>query len=535
MSPIARRACGNADLLLAVALYAVVWWWLGTLPAPMQLDFDEGIQVGKGLLVQDGWRIHDDVWSDQPPLMSHYLAWWHRSGLGQGWGGDVDPLVEGRRMVALFAIGGLVLVGRLTRRMVLEASGGKAGSGEGGSGAWGWAVVAGLIAMVLVLGGRRYARLGVSAMVGIPAIVTALLAVWVAWGPRDEKAAWRWVWLVISGLLFAAALQVKLFVFMLIPATLGLVAWREWVDATTRGRSVRAFGGPVAWLAALAVGFALVAEALGWLTVAQNVAPHMAEVGEGGGELVASVVDNVYRIGQLLLEDALLVAWAAIGVVMAVQRRRWAWVAWPGAWAAASVIALLFADPLQSHHRLMFTIPLAMIAAAGMVELARRVLEDRAAGKASWRPIGVGGGALAAAAIGLALARPISLGVGLGRTQGEVLDAEVVAAIDAEVAQGGVQWVYMDKLTYACAADLRTPPELAVVSAKRRRNGDITDEMIAEVIESRGVDLVLLARFDYKRKHPVMQVVRESFELILERDGVALYRRSPSTAPGSRG
>ncbi|MEM0914556.1 MAG: hypothetical protein AAGK09_08085 [Planctomycetota bacterium] len=525
MSSIARRAWGNADLLLAVVLYAVVWWWLGTLPAPMQLDFDEGIQVGKGLLVQDGWRIHDDVWSDQPPLMSHYLAWWHRSGLGQGWGGDVDPLVEGRRMVALFAIGGLVLVGRLTRRMVE--------SDRPSDGVWRPALAAGLIAMALVLSGRRYARLGVSAMVGIPAIVTALLAVWVAWGPRDEKAAWRWVRLVISGLLFAAALQVKLFVFMLIPATLGLVAWREWVDAATIGRTARAVGGPVAWLAALAVGFALVAEALGWLTVAQNVAPHMAEVGEGGGELVASVVDNVYRIGQLLLEDALLVAWGVIGVVLAVQRRRWALVAWPGAWAAASVIALLFADPLQSHHRLMFTIPLAMIAAAGMVELARRVLEDRAAGKASWRPIGVGGGALAAAAIGLALARPISLGVGLGRTQGEVLDAEVVAAIDAEVAQGGVQWVYMDKLTYACAADLRTPPELAVVSAKRRRNGDITDEMIAEVIESRGVDLVLLARFDYKRKHPVMQVVRESFETVLERDGVALYRRVADQRAGT--
>ncbi|MEO0966617.1 MAG: hypothetical protein AAFY08_16075, partial [Planctomycetota bacterium] len=353
MSPIARRAWGNADLLIAAMLYAVVWWWLGVLPAPMQLDFDEGIQVGKGLLVLDGWRIHDDVWSDQPPVMSHYLAWWRVSGLG----GDADPLVQGRRMVALFAMGGMVLVGRLTRRMVE--------SDRWREDAWRAALVAGAIATVLVLGGRRYARLGVSAMVGIPAITTALLAVWVAWGPRDEKAAWRWARLVVSGLLFAVALQVKLFVFMLIPATVGLVAWREWVDAATGGRGARAIGGPVAWLASVGVGFALVAEAFGWLTVAQNVAPHMAEVGEGGGQLVASVADNVYRIGQLLLEDALLCAWAGIGVVLAVQRRRWGTIAWPGAWAVSSVIALLFADPLQSHHRLMFTIPLAMIAAAG--------------------------------------------------------------------------------------------------------------------------------------------------------------------------
>ncbi|MEM6756531.1 MAG: hypothetical protein AAF586_05135 [Planctomycetota bacterium] len=519
MSRIARRAWGNADLLIAVVLYGVVWWWLGALPAPMQLDFDEGIQAGKGLLVLDGWRIHEDVWSDQPPMMSHYLAWWHRSGLG----GDVDPLVEGRRMVALFAIGGMVLVGRLTRRMIEQG-------GEGTSTTWRWAMVAGAIAAILVLGGRRYARLGVSAMVGTPAIVTALLAVWVAWGPRDEKAAWRWARLVVSGLLFAVALQVKLFVFMLIPATVGLVAWREWVDAATGGRAARAIGGPVAWVASVGVGFALVAEAFGWLTVAQNVAPHMAEVGEGGGQLVASVADNVYRIGQLLLEDALLCAWAGIGVVLAVQRRRWGTIAWPGAWAVSSVIALLFADPLQSHHRLMFTIPLAIMAAAGMVELARRLGEDRAAGKAAWKPIAAGGGALAVAAIGLALARPISLGVGLGRTQGEVLDPRVVAAIEAEVAGGGVEWVYMDKLTYACAANLRTPPELAVVSAKRRRNGDITDEMIAEVIEARGVDLVLLARFDYKRKHPVMQVVREAFEPVLGREGVTLYRRKPTAA-----
>jgi hypothetical protein len=131
---------------------------------------------------------------------------------------------------------------------------------------------------------------------------------------------------------------------------------------------------------------------------------------------------------------------------------------------------------------------------------------------------------LAAVAIGLALARPASLGLGLGRTQGQVLDGRVLAAIEGELERGPVEWAYMDNLTYAAAYGLRTPPELAVASAKRRRNGAFTDATIAEALEGRGVELVLLERFGYGRKSPVGALLRARYEEVGTFGEARVYR-----------
>ena len=39
-----------------------------------EIDPDEGINLIKGLLVEQGYSLYTEIWSDQPPLFTYFLA-----------------------------------------------------------------------------------------------------------------------------------------------------------------------------------------------------------------------------------------------------------------------------------------------------------------------------------------------------------------------------------------------------------------------------------------------------------------------------
>src|SRR5262245_5774360 len=73
-------------------------------------------------------------------------------------------------------------------------------------------------------------------------------------------------------------------------------------------------------------------------------------------------------------------------------------------------------------------------------------------------------------------------------------DRRIVEALRRRAPQ--TSWVVADRLMHPFAAGLVTPPELAVVSLKRREAGRLSDELILRVLERYRPEQVWWTRID---------------------------------------
>ena len=55
--------------LLFILLVSVSHWWVA-----YEFGTDEGINLMKGALVANGFSLYSDIWSDQPPVLTFFLA-----------------------------------------------------------------------------------------------------------------------------------------------------------------------------------------------------------------------------------------------------------------------------------------------------------------------------------------------------------------------------------------------------------------------------------------------------------------------------
>ncbi len=66
--------------------------WRAPYADPRDWDYDEGINLMKVLLVDRGYALYTDIWSDQPPLLTAMLSWWFKPfGSQRGIGPRADP------------------------------------------------------------------------------------------------------------------------------------------------------------------------------------------------------------------------------------------------------------------------------------------------------------------------------------------------------------------------------------------------------------------------------------------------------------
>ena len=80
-----------------------------------------------------------------------------------------------------------------------------------------------------------------------------------------------------------------------------------------------------------------------------------------------------------------------------------------------------------------------------------------------------------------------------------------------------------DAPMYAFRAGLATPPNLAVISAKRMASGDLTEDEIIETVSQYQPEQILLTRFDFPKLRAYLD---EDYYVNLEReDGTTLYLR----------
>ena len=157
----------------------------GALWGALQFGADEGYELMKAFLVSLGHPLYTAVWNDQPPLHTEMVALLFRiSDLGAA------PAVT----VAFTVLYLRALYGLAARR-----------SGH----------AAGLLAAGLACASPLFLKLGVSVILEMPAMSLAAASAWLLsiYFSRLQRR-----WLILSGLLFGCALQVKLTAGIFLPA-----------------------------------------------------------------------------------------------------------------------------------------------------------------------------------------------------------------------------------------------------------------------------------------------------------------------------
>ncbi len=188
-------------VLLVIAFIAVVYLYF-PFRNRLQFDGDEGINLMKASLVMKGYPLYEQIWSDQPPLLTYILV-----GAMRLLGTQVNAA---RFLILLLSAVLLVAAFYILRKI--------------------WGYPHALVGALLIIMLPFYLQLSVSVMVGLPSLTFAVLSLL---GVISWHQGRRWIWLVLSALAFSASVLIKLFTGFLIPIILVGLVLGEW----TRSRN----------------------------------------------------------------------------------------------------------------------------------------------------------------------------------------------------------------------------------------------------------------------------------------------------------
>jgi hypothetical protein len=453
-----------------------------------QFDGDEGIELVKAMLVERGYPLYTQVWSDQPPLLTHFI-------------------------VAVFRLFGLQV--NITRFAVLQLSAVlvwaccqflRSVSGRASA-------VAGALLIILL---PFYLPLSVAVMAGLPSLAFAMLSLLalVAWHRQRG-----WIWLVLSALALSISILIKLITAFLIPIFLAgiLLAELSRLRWNVRLRALLRPG--LLWSVTLAA--AMLALAFGLVGPGNFSQLYQSHLGAS-----VAIRREIFTINYHLRDSLPLLALAALGVLYTLLRKRWL-ALYLVAWMGIAYLLLSFLSPVWYHHQLLVTIPAAMLAAISVGEAFRSVPEI-----IRKRDIGVHYGVLAALSMaGLALVfydqvPDILPGLESGANR---VDAPLRASpIKEDVYQfvelyaPETRWMVTDMPIFAFRFRLLVPPNLSAISAKRLKSDLLGEEELRKTIHAYQPEQVLL-----RAKLPNLDsYLRQRYQLVYTRRDVDLYIRN---------
>ena len=503
---------------------------------PHDWDYDEGINLMKALLVERGYHMFTEIWSDQPPLLTVTLA-----GLFPATGPDVAAarlLVMALAALLLWAFY-LIVRASLLALPGQERARGSAGGDHTAPGRSvppnlvplrsGEATVLALIASGLLVLSEFYLRLSGAVMVGLPAAALAVLALaaLVAGRSPGDAGAPGWGRLLLSALLMALALQTKLLAAIIAPALAVTIFYSgaargRWWPAAWRGRLVAMLSwGTLVLLFYLAAGLLLGALHFDLLfgTHFGTLTRSLADFIEGSTLFFPHFIEQ--HVAFLLL--------GGLGVVYAVRRGAVEVLA-PLAWIATGAAAFSVHRPLWYHHTIILSIPLTWLCAYGVAALwagLRRAWTARDQGQGMVYAALAAAFAAAVVLIFWFYPNPYPERLGWQMTTFRPLYIEPVAErLRADAAGAGrAEWIFTDHPFYAFQAGLLVPPEIAVLSRKSLETGIITQEMLAQVMRDYAPRFVLFERFTGGYSPEVMDEIHAHYSEELEADTARYYLR----------
>jgi hypothetical protein len=476
------------------------------------MNMDEGINLSKALLVIRGFRLYEDIWNDQPPVLTYLLTF-------------VLNIFGLRVNIARATILLLACLLVWASFQFLWKTWGK------------WHAVFGFLFLVIL---PEFARLSVSVMVGLPAIAFAMLSLFLlACWHRSGKT----YWIILSAITLSISVMIKLFTGILVPLFLiGLVAG-EWFKADKADR-IRIFKPALAW--GLTFTFLLAAFLL--LLVKPENFNQLLE-----NHLAASVMDSFqedpeYTLTRYLQGFLPVMTLAAIGILDVVRRKNWLSLYLVG-WMLAAYLLLSQHAPVWPHQQILITVPAALLAGAATGEavnnlgkLTRAETQEQIA-QAETRPDSppptttnrrkaLRNDNLASLACLMLLAYTMfSLGYNLLSQLQPTLKAPPLKDTTREVKIFNLvnryapetEWILTDHPIYAFWAGLKVPPDLAVFSAKRMMTGYLTEADIMETIDEYQPEQVFFGRFQFPL---VNKYLANDYTIVYEYDMSRLYIRN---------
>jgi len=474
-----------AAIFLVVAL---VFCW-GALWSGFQIGDDEHYEVTKAFLWSKGFSLYYDIWNDQQPLLT-VLQGLLFKGIG----------VHAGTARGLALVFGALLVAGLFH-LVRKCSG----------------VPAAFVAMAGLLAAPHVFKLSLSPMTELPAFAVGL---WALWAIRRWDRDGHGVWLVVSGLALAVALEIKLTAVLLAPAlavelavlTLARPKPRKGVEIV---RNLLVFGG-----SALG-GLVLMGLLLG-ADYGQAYGSHFAAVGPSA---LAEIRKYAFTPADLLrYRQALLALAASLG--LAAWRGHLKRIAFPLVLFATALAVHLLYRPFWPFYYLHFALPVAWLTGYVAGELWKSAASLR-------RPAWITAASLLSAAVVVYAGLQLGPEIKAIRSERRIESDRIVAAMKAAAPQ--TRWVYTRSTMYAFHARLPVIPELAVMPKKRFWTGQITPPEIAAVVRRYRPEQLLLDDRDMADED-MARLVREDYTLACSEAGLSLWlrvdRRSRLLFPG---
>lgn len=446
-----------------------------------QIDADEGVNLGKAMLVEQGFELYNEIWSDQPPVLTYLLA-----GVIRLFGYSVP---FSRLLIVAFA--SLLLWAFF---QILDKQLGR-----------GFAI-SGTILLVL---SNPFTRLSYAVMIGLPAISLATLSLYAIIRWHEKKRA---LWLLVSGAILGLAVMTKLFVGILaLIIAIGLVFWEY--DKTKANFDWRKLLGPVfLWgLGFTAVVSAIVLAWVGVENIVQLIAPHTD----------ASNLE-IYQDRDLVIASWLNILFV-LGSYFVISEKRWMML-YPMGWAIVAFLFLRSHAPVWDHQSLLVTVPAIMVASLAAhrsLQIAGKVLKQMFFEDRNKLQGAINVMALAAVLLFIVEFRAPSY-VEVIRVQSFPLDIEekfgksttwILSALNERKAE--TQWLMTDSPMFAYRTGILTPPVTAAITNKRFLTGRISEaELIQTILEYRP-EQVLLGRIEFPE---VYEFLKDDYDLILYGD-----------------
>ncbi len=431
--------------------------------------FDEGIRAEQLFLMSRGFRPYRDIYAAQGPLLLDTLYPFYRA-FGESLG------------AIRLGVGVLSLVGLVGAFLVAAQVAGPVG---------------GVLACALLALSPAYLEGSRLALAEVPSLAPASLAL--ACAVRFQAGGSR-RWLVGSALLLAFALLLKPMVAT-VAVPIGLAILMRAFSTPEAKPGARAFQSPLRrvsvdlglyGLAVAAVSGAVVLTMGPREVFEQLVAYRAGATGASGWEARASWKEAIQ--GPIAAHPSVY-ALAAVGALLLIVRRAWLGLP-PIAWLLATFALLFFYTPLHPKHLAYLTLPVAVVAGAGL-GAAWSVAATGYAGRLGLST--VGRAALAALALALvvwelatvqpALARGVQPVVEEDDLDLHVFDGEAARTIQALVPAD--RFVVTDHPYIAFLARRMVPPELVDPSRGRTRAGTLTEEVAERAASDRDAPVVL--------------------------------------------
>jgi len=467
-------------LILFVSFF-VPWW------SAYELGTDEGINLQKAVLLNEGARLYEDIWSDQPPFLHWVLA-------AVQWAFPFS-IAAARATILLFSCILAVSLFQTVNRL------------EGPLAAW--------ASILLLATSQLFLELSAAVMIGLPAVALAMLSLNLATAGAGRTMP---LFAAAAGATFAAAVLTKMFVLVALPALLIAIFFsskNDW-SAEWRTGAKATFWFALGLLAILGITLAFSAG----VSSDQLISPHMEARAQSYGIEKSGpvhVYSTLEKFAPLPLYGALI-----LGIPAIVKYRSGALLI-PVAWVLVGFFTLANHAPVWFHQTLVLLPPLCWIAGVGIRGLIKR---EEAPQFVEWmmhhgpKYIRITVWVLATIVIIRGVERTFD---GLVEVKQDLKQsptlAEHSAKLRLQMFDEGASVVVTDKAIDAYHVGKSVPDSLAVWSAKRVATGNITNQDVLDEIDKLPRSQVLIRRFTYVPGllEDVAGIRKENIDLVANR------------------